>query len=118
MVFDEKLWNGGASEGEADELWEKREEKKKKGKRGSGYDGRSQGYMMEGSRASYKSDRRSHVNDGLDRRRTVVGEVTGQLLKFEVLGYEPRIRMKFCASGPQTIPILLGQTRVCYSPGS
>ena len=52
LVFDEKLWNGGASEGEVDELWEKREEKKK-GKRGSGYDGRSQGYMMEGSRASY-----------------------------------------------------------------
>ena len=30
LVFDEKVWNGGASEGEVDELWEKR----KKGKEG------------------------------------------------------------------------------------
>ena len=33
--------------------------------------------MMEGSRASYRSDRRSHMNDSLDSRRTVMGEVTG-----------------------------------------
>ena len=70
----------------ADELWEKREEKKKKGKRRSGYDGRSHGYMMEGSRAGYKSDRRSHVNDGLDRRRTVVGESDWTTIEIRSLG--------------------------------
>ncbi|KAL2051403.1 hypothetical protein ABVK25_008270 [Lepraria finkii] len=53
LVLDETVWNGGASEEEIDELREKREEKRR-WKRGSGYDGRSQGYMTEGSRASYR----------------------------------------------------------------
>ena len=45
----------------------------RRGKRGSEYDGRSQGYMTEGSRASYRGDRRSHVNDSLGLEENYCG---------------------------------------------
>lgn len=47
---------------------------------GEGRDGRDlEGYDARGrDRASYRGDRRSEMSEGLDRRRTILGEVSGR----------------------------------------
>ena len=105
-IFDGKVWRGGASRERVEELrreeeerlWEKGERKrgKRKGgdvsRRGSrrmdGYggdvgDGRGvqdrEGYdARRRDIASYRGDRRSEMSEGLDRRRTILGEVSGR----------------------------------------
>lgn len=101
-VFDERVWRGGASRGRAEELRVEEEERvggKKDGGLGGrrrargrrmdgGYDGGvgggrgGQGYEGYGGRGrdgvGYRGDGRSEMSEGLDRRRTILGEVSGR----------------------------------------
>ena len=105
-IFDERVWRGGASRARVEELrvvgeerlWEKSERKRGKrnvgmvGRRGSrrmdGYDGMLgfrrdggdyEGYdAQRGNRGSCRGDRRGERSEGLDGRRTILGEVSGR----------------------------------------
>ena len=85
LIFDTKVCNGGASDWEVDELWDRQEaakrEKRRRRKdrngvfsrrgslRGSQADKRGQGYRVEGDRTSGRRGRGSKMNDGLNGRR-------------------------------------------------
>lgn len=91
-IFDERVWRGGASRGRVEELRVEGEEARKGGKvgrRGSrrvdGYDGlRRDGEEYEGwdspgrDGVSYRGGRREEMSEGLDSRRTILGEVGGR----------------------------------------
>lgn len=84
--------------GEEERLWEERERKRGKrngglvsrrgGRRMDGYEGNvgggrdvrdREGYdARRGDTASYRGDGRSEMSEGFDRRRTILGEVSGR----------------------------------------
>lgn len=93
MIYDKKVWNGGASDERVEELWERQEEgkrvkmEKKNGsgavsrrgsQRGSVYNRQSQAYAANGSQRDGRTDTRSQMSEGWGRRRTVVDEMNGR----------------------------------------
>lgn len=97
-IFDERVWRGGASKARVEELRVLGEERKRgkkdvgmvsgSGRRIDGYDGKEgfrgdaegyEGYSARGrDGASYRGGRRDEMSEGLDRRRTILGEVSGR----------------------------------------
>lgn len=99
-IFDERVWRGGASRGRVEELRVEGKEERLGGKRKGGKVGRSgsrrvDGYDVKGGLrrndedyegwgahgrdgASYRGGRREEMSEGLDRRRTILGEVGGR----------------------------------------
>ena len=83
-IFDQRVWRGGASRERVEEL-RGEEGKKKAGQRrrrrvddGYGGDVRvGEGYRDQEGRRE-RGDGRSEMSEGLDRRRTILGEVSGR----------------------------------------